>query len=276
MKAKGVFSEINIHRDVRTYRNMARNGIFESGLEWEADWFLLLDDDHTFEPSDFTKLWECRKEDSLLGGLYMTRGLPCQPCMFRMTTKGSVPIYYYPSDELLEVDLVGFGFVLLYANLLRKVRPPWFTVGSQHGEDAAFCDRIIRSGGHVFCHTGVKVGHILEQPRIITEEDFLATREQMKYEQVGENELVPIGFQKEGGNGKGGASSGPAGISPGGGRRGFFGGDRAGSSRGRDDECVSADGIAGGRPDSKRWWFGKRGERKRREDEALKGRRLAS
>jgi len=174
--------EIHVHRDVRTYRQEARQGIVEAAKEFKATHLLMMDDDQTFDGSTFDKIWEYKDKiegGGMLSALYMTRGLPCAPCMFRMTSRGTVPIFYYDDDTLLEVDVVGFGFVLFNMNVFDRINPPWFNLSLGFGEDAAFCARVLQAGMKVFCHTGAKMGHIHEEPYVITEADFLATRERI-------------------------------------------------------------------------------------------------
>lgn len=166
-------SNIWVSRDVRTYRQMARLGIIQAALEANADYLLMLDNDHVFDGAAFSKLWAAAQADPLnvtmIGGLYFTRSQVTAPCIFHHTDQGTTPIFYYPEDAIMEVDVIGFGFQLFRTEVFRRVNGPWFDLGIGTGEDAAFCTRWRAAGGKVHVHTGVKIGHLLETPVIIDE-----------------------------------------------------------------------------------------------------------
>lgn len=199
-------SPVWVQRDVRTYRQTARQGIVEAALEQNVSHLLMLDDDHTFEGSQFTKIWEAMlthvKRPKMLAALYFTRSSQCAPCIFRHTREGTVPIFYYPDDDdIHEVDVVGFGFTLFDLDVFRRMNPPWFNLGNDFGEDAAFCARMKHAGFMPHVHTGVKIGHILENPQVVGEQDYVVVREGLERDraakraagiEVGESQLVPV------------------------------------------------------------------------------------
>lgn len=204
-------------RDVRTYRQTARQAIVEQALHLNCSHLLMLDDDHVFEGATFTKLWNAMhqhpKRPKVLSALYYTRSNSCAPCIFRQTLQGTVPIFYYPDDDdVHEVDVVGFGFVIFDTSVFDPARgglnPPWFNLGNDFGEDAAFCARMNHSGNPVHVHVGAKIGHILENPQIVGEREYLRVREALNHarelrQQAGEpledTSLRPI-FEASSGN----------------------------------------------------------------------------
>jgi len=192
-------------RDVRTYRQTARNGIAEAGLKLGVTHILSLDDDHQFSGKDFTKLWNAMQthpdQPKILSALYFTRSLSCAPCIFSLTDEGTVPIFYYPPDEVMKVDVIGFGFVIIDVEIFRAMGPNLFNLGNDFGEDAAVCTRMLAAGYPVYVHTGVKIGHILETPMIVDEAHYFKVREAIEHErearaQVGEqvdaSRIVPL------------------------------------------------------------------------------------
>lgn len=190
--------QVWVQRDVRTYRQEARKAIVEQAIAAGATHLLMLDDDHVFGGPEFDKLWEAmttRPDVKMIGGLYATRGMPCAPCIFKLTAQGTVPIWYYPEDEVLEVDVIGFGFVLFDLEVFSRINPPWFNLGIGFGEDAAFCARLLQMGYKIHVHTGAKIGHLLEQPHVITEADMIAHRERMVLDAgVGTSKLAEAGW----------------------------------------------------------------------------------
>jgi hypothetical protein len=141
-----------------------------------------------FSGEHFDLLWRTMVQDPekirLLSGLYFTRGRQCAPCIFKLTTQGTVPLFYYPENEVYSVDVVGFGFLLLNMNLFQQVNPPWFNLSIGYGEDAAFCARLIQYGIPIWVHTGCKIGHILDDPTIIDEEYYFNVRKQIESGQM--------------------------------------------------------------------------------------------
>ena len=194
---------VTVQRDVRTYRQAARQGIVEGAKQVGATHLLMLDDDHAFNGDVFDKVWESRDlpDTGMTSALYMTRGMPPVPCIWRMTPQGTVPIFYYPDDELVSVDVVGFGFVLFDMRVFEKINPlpggGWFNLSMGFGEDAAFCARVLQAGLKVYVHTGAKIGHIMEAPRVLTEQDYLNVRGKVST-QMGTPELSFTGTDNGG------------------------------------------------------------------------------
>lgn len=176
--------DVWVQRDVRTYRQEARQAIVKAAQENKATHLMMLDDDQVFSGDEFDLLWNSMltspKEPKMLSGLYFTRGPWPAPCIFKLTNEGTVPYYYYPKNDLMEVDVVGFGFVIFDMSVFDRINPPWFNLAQGFGEDAAFCARLLQAGITPMVHTGAKVGHILETPTVITEEVYLAQRAKME------------------------------------------------------------------------------------------------
>jgi hypothetical protein len=174
-------------RNVRTYRQGARQAICDNAKLSKATHFMMLDDDMTFDPDTFDKVWEAciaMEKPSAVSALYFVRSQPVTvPCIWRATPRGTVPIYEYPANTVITnkdgLDVVGFGFILFDSRVLDQVTAPWFNIAGSWGEDAAFCARLIQSGCTLAVHTGAKCGHIHEDPKEITEADYLAVKEEL-------------------------------------------------------------------------------------------------
>lgn len=171
--------EVLLGRDTRTYRHHARQAIINEAMSIEADYILMLDDDVTFAPQAFDILWE-HNEHPVISGLYFTRTIPPVPCIFNFgESKGSVPILKYPKDSLFEVEIVGFGFLLMHTDIFRKIPGPHFQVGNWLGEDVAFGVKCQAAGVPLVVHTGCRIGHILEQKTVITEDVYEHYKEEV-------------------------------------------------------------------------------------------------
>ena len=161
----------------------------------------MLDDDHVFDGKPFDTLWDTmmnsNKNPKMVSALYFTRGPTPAPCIFKVTREGTAPIFFYPEDELFPIDVVGFGFVLFDMRLFERIEPPWFNLAIGFGEDAAFCARMLQAGEQPYVHTGASIGHLQEQPMVVTEKAYLAFREQLKdvRGQMESHKLVPTGAE---------------------------------------------------------------------------------
>lgn len=193
--------EVWVQRDVRTYRQEARQAIVMSAKEKKSTHLLMLDDDHVFGAEPFDIVWDAvmnnDKNPKMVSALYFTRGPTPAPCIFKVTKEGTAPIFFYPEKELFPIDVVGFGFVLFDMRLFEKIEPPWFNLAIGFGEDAAFCARMLQAGEQPYVHTGATIGHLQEQPMVVTEKMYLAFREQLKNVrgQVESHKLVPTGAE---------------------------------------------------------------------------------
>lgn len=251
--------EVMVQRDVRTYRQEARNNIVKEALAHNFTHLLMLDDDMVFDPEVFDKVWQvCLESEkpALVSALYFTRGYPLTaPCMFRLTSQGTVPLFEYPENAVISekdgVEVVGFGMLLFDMRIFEAVPPPWFNLGIGFGEDAAFCTRVRQSGFEIKVHTGAKVGHIHEDPTLITEQTYLACKQYLAQGgQYEEGQLVRISSTGDGSGTKDGRAHPQNTLesrtgwrgSPTKLLRGFF----AGRSRNADDLVGAGAGSTGG------------------------------
>jgi hypothetical protein len=169
-----------VDRDLRTYRQEARNQIIQGALTVGATHALMLDDDMVFNGEDFTRLWKTiithSSEVHMLSALYYTRQVNTVPCIFKLTSRGTAPIFFYEDNQLIDVPVVGFGMVLFNMELFRKLNGPWFNLGIGFGEDAAFCTRLTQAGFGIKVDTGVKIGHIIGVPQVVGEREYLEVK----------------------------------------------------------------------------------------------------
>ena len=86
----------------------------------------------------------------------------------RMPNGHHSAVMAYPKDAVIDVDAVGFGFVLIRKPVIDALERP-FTTKTAKGEDIAFCENAKAAGFSVKVNTAAKVGHILTVPLIIEE-----------------------------------------------------------------------------------------------------------
>lgn len=139
-------------------REQGRNMIVRMMLEAGHDWLLFLDDDQIFHPSLLTDL--LAHDVEIVGGLYLRRDEPFTANAYigRTAQGGFVPIDLndYQGDELLEVDAVGTGAMLIRRGVFERMPEPWFVRGEMT-EDLIFC---AAQDGLIYCDLGARVGHM--------------------------------------------------------------------------------------------------------------------
>ena len=193
--------------------DVARNTIIQ---ELERDWLFLMDADQTFHPGSLDKLmsWDL----PIVSGLYFkSPGAPF-PHVYKYAYQGNPkdqqgahfyapvvnPIAQFllkhkdklaggealllPSQrsDLIEVDGIGAGCILVHRRVLDMIEPPWFEYnkGSFVGEDFYFCRKVQAAGFKIFVDPGVICGH--KAKGLVGAEHFLhfITSQQFKNENV--------------------------------------------------------------------------------------------
>jgi len=161
----------------------SRNVVVKTFLETtDADWLLLIDSDERLSLSTWHKLIDAAhdKDRPIVSGLVFAAffddkdALRPVPTIYNMDPeKGLQPIDAYPIDELIEVDAVGTGCLLIHRSVLldmQKQATPnqgkdwaWFVEGAidgtYFGEDLLFSKRLKSMGYKIFAHTGAILPH---------------------------------------------------------------------------------------------------------------------
>ena len=151
----------------RMFVQNARNLAVEHALEHNMDYILFVDDDMVIKADEklFSKLLSHDKD--IVAPLFFHRQQPYAPLIFRRTIRANGHyttfdnILDYPKD-LIEVDGVGFGCVLIKTEVFKKLKPPYFIHGDTFGEDLYFCNTCINAGFKIYCDTTINIGHIGE------------------------------------------------------------------------------------------------------------------
>ena len=151
----------------------AREKVVAAGLDWGAEWLLLLDSDHTFPADTMLRL--------------LARGKPAVGCN-AMKSDGSGPVL--PIGEgLEEVEHSGLGIFLISRRPFetmaeqaqkagQKTILPLFAFertpeGGIIGEDVFFCRKLKAAGFPIFCDHDLsrEIGHIGERTFTLGGED---------------------------------------------------------------------------------------------------------
>ena len=161
----------------------SRNVVVKTFLETtDADWLLMIDSDERLSLDTWHKLIDSAhdKDRPIVSGLVFAAffddqdGLRPVPTIYKMDMeKGLQPIDAYPIDELIEVDAVGTGCILIHRKVLLDMQAQatpnqgkdwaWFVEGAidgtYFGEDLLFSKRLKSMGYKIFAHTGAILPH---------------------------------------------------------------------------------------------------------------------
>ena len=155
----------------------ARERLADSVVETGADYLFMVDDDMLAPDDLFYKL--AAHDKDIVGALAFTRNPDHKPVIYQEISgydpvsncSYSLPkfVLNYPRNALVQCDAVGFGAVLIKAEVLKKTPKPWFFGMEGTGEDVAFCYKARKVGFEVWMDTSIKLGH-LGAPVVVTEE----------------------------------------------------------------------------------------------------------
>lgn len=158
--------ELGLEMNIGTYIHKSRTELLQVALEEGATHVLWLDSDMRFPPDTFLRLLQ--HEVPIVGINYSKRRVPPGfVAIKRVPREGDDPTdgeFLHTNDDsegLEEVDVLGFGAVLMdtstLANLPDPKYDPWFWFGkTEHGaeigEDAWFCLKMLqeRCGQRIF------------------------------------------------------------------------------------------------------------------------------
>lgn len=175
----------------RIFTPVARDQAAKMALENNCDYLYMVDDDMICPDDLFQKLY--RHDKDIVAALAFTRNYPHKPVMYssiegydavaRKEYFKNTVIQKYPKNQLVEVDAVGFGAVLIKTWVFKKLQEKFGEVGNKWfmstcgtGEDIYFCYQAKKVGARVFMDTSVPIGH-LGPPINVTEEYVEKMRE---------------------------------------------------------------------------------------------------
>ena len=153
----------------------ARNSLAMKAVNEGFDRVLWLDTDMQFDRDLFERL-SAHLDNGLdfVTGLYFTRRPPeIHPVIYEallvaeddngQKTPKAYCMNEYPKDSLFEVAATGFGVCMMTTKLLKEVGEKYglpFSPVMGFGEDFSFCMRVTDMGGHIWCDSSIKAGHI--------------------------------------------------------------------------------------------------------------------
>lgn len=153
--------------------DIARDQGALSAVNGNFKWIFFLDSDVIVPPGTLPRLISHNRP--IVSGYYSRRHNPLHPLLLRGDGKGNIGLVTgFQPGELVEVDLVPSGCLLVSTDVFRRVPRPWFfytegriiEIGGQSialpngtSEDYYFGLRAKSFGFHPVVDTGLKCGH---------------------------------------------------------------------------------------------------------------------
>jgi GT2 family glycosyltransferase len=141
----------------------ARNDLVRAGLASNVDYICFIDADMTFPPDTLHRLYFNSKD--IVGVLYPGRVKPHPPNIFYFNND-KVLVQAEKADrttEIIEVDAVGTGVMLIRKKVFQELPYPWFFYRGDYSEDIMFCKEARKAGYRIYVNTTLDIGHVGDQ-----------------------------------------------------------------------------------------------------------------
>ncbi|MDO8427848.1 MAG: hypothetical protein Q7S92_01415 [Candidatus Diapherotrites archaeon] len=169
------FSKFGVLTYTNTYLHLARTELAKKALannqETQFDYVFWLDSDIVFSFSQVKQLYETAisSKADLISGVYYTKQNPIHPVVYQKAGLGYKAVSDLPENKIIEVDAVGFGFLLMKTSSLQALASKFglnelFSAYDKEtnaylGEDFMFCKFAKQAGLSIKVNTGIQVGH---------------------------------------------------------------------------------------------------------------------
>jgi hypothetical protein len=131
-----------------------------------AEYMLWLDSDMVFPATTAMRLMA--HNESVVAANYIRRQLPAKGVAYETIGDWQNPLLFEPQDDLVAVEGVGMGCMLVKTSVLSEIAQPWFEFGwtpesNDHlGEDMIFCQKMAQQGHTVKIdtHLSMEMRHL--------------------------------------------------------------------------------------------------------------------
>jgi hypothetical protein len=126
-----------------------------------AEYMLWLDSDMVFPPTTALRL--LAHNEPVVACNYIRRQLPAKGVAYESIGDWENPLPFEPQDELVPVEGIGMGCMLVKTSILQEIPKPWFEFhwteeSNDHlGEDMDFCMKMAEAGYTVKVDTNLSM-----------------------------------------------------------------------------------------------------------------------
>lgn len=143
--------------------HFARNSLVRAGMNSGMDYLIFIDADMTFPEDIVHQLYFASKD--IVGVVYPGRISPHPANVFywgegKKRVEQVKPDWKIPEQEVIEVDAVGTGIMLIRRKVFEELSKPYFYYEDNRSEDIMFCEKARRNGFRIHVLTRPECGHI--------------------------------------------------------------------------------------------------------------------
>lgn len=142
--------DTHVFMDASTILLTQRERLATEAVNLESDYVLWLDSDITFPASIALRL--LAHNEDVVACNYIRRQLPAKGVAYQVIGNWENPLPFEVYDELVEVEGVGMGCMLMKTSIFTEIPKPWFEFGwtpknnDYLGEDMILCQKIASAG----------------------------------------------------------------------------------------------------------------------------------
>lgn len=153
--------DTHVIMDASTILLTQRERLATFGRDTGAEYLLWLDSDIVAPASTALRL--LAHNESIVAANYIRRQLPAKGVAYETIGDWEDPLPFEPRDELIPVEGVGMGCMLMRADIFDRIPKPWFEFGwspesNDHlGEDMILCQKMSQAGYTVKIDTNLSM-----------------------------------------------------------------------------------------------------------------------
>lgn len=150
----------------------AWNQVASRVLDSEAEWLMLLNDDHIYPADTVTRL--LARDVEVVTGTYLHRSFPFAPVLYDALERKEGHQWYrpfipQPEDRGLHPIVgCGDGCLLVRRRVLEAIPPPIFEVSKFRPDlqstDLIFCEKVREAGFQIWADLDLQIGHMIVAP----------------------------------------------------------------------------------------------------------------
>lgn len=142
--------DTHVFMDASTILLTQRERLATMALELGAEYMLWLDSDIVFPATTAVRLMA--HNEPIVAANYVRRQFPAKGVAYGTIGEWEKPIPFDVQDELVEIEGIGMGCILMKTDIFKEIPKPWFEFGWSPdsndflGEDMILCQKIAHAG----------------------------------------------------------------------------------------------------------------------------------